>query len=73
MNPDEQRAFELAVLEDAEHAVMGDFESIRSVARMMVEDLVASGYPEHLAQRQGQRVLDEYFDALARAWRRINS
>jgi hypothetical protein len=72
MNPDEQRAFELAVLEDAHQAVMGDFESIRSVAAMMKEDLMASGYPEHLAQRRAQEVIDEYFSTMARAWRSIH-
>lgn len=72
MTPDEQRAFELAVLEDAHQAVMGDFESIRSVATMMKEDLIEMGYPEWKAQEYAQRVLDEYLDTMARAWRRIN-
>ncbi|HVE28353.1 MAG TPA: hypothetical protein VNC22_23255 [Sporichthya sp.] len=73
MTPEEQRAFELAVLEDAHQAVMGDFESIRSVASMMRDDLIEMGYPEWKAQERAQEVLDEYFSTMARAWRRIHA
>lgn len=63
------RAFEVDLLEEAEQAVLGDFESVHAMARIIKEDCIALGYPEWQAQRHAQRVLDEYFAALARHMR----
>jgi hypothetical protein len=60
------RPFEVDLLEEAEQAVLGDFESVHALARIIVEDCMAAGHPEWIAQRYGQRILDEYFAGLAR-------
>lgn len=66
----DMRAFELDVLEDAHQAVVGDFESLYTMARIIKEDAIAAGHPEWIAQRYAQRILDEYFEGLARHLRR---
>lgn len=66
MTPAERRAFEVDVLEEAEKAVLGDFESVHSLARIIVDDCITAGHPQWIAERYGQRILDEYFDGLAR-------
>jgi len=63
----EMRPFEVDVLEEAERAVLGDFESVHQMARIIVEDCIEAGYPQWIAERYGQRILDEYFEGLARA------
>lgn len=45
-------------------SIVEDHREILSVARMVVEDAVAMGYPRHIAERHGQRIVDAYFDAL---------
>ena len=62
----EMRPFEVDVLEEAERAVLGDFESVHQMARIIVEDCIEAGHPRWIAERYGQRILDEYFAGLAR-------
>jgi hypothetical protein len=60
------RDFEVDCLEEAERSVLGDFESVHALARIIVEDAEAAGHPRWIALRYGQKILDEYFDGLAR-------
>jgi rRNA processing protein Krr1/Pno1 len=60
------RDFEVDLLEEAEKAVLGDFESVHAMARIIVEDCIDAGHPEWIARRYGQQILDEYFAGLAR-------
>ena len=60
------RDFEVDCLEEAERSVLGDFESVHALARIIVEDCIAAGHPKWIAQRYGQKILDEYFDGIAR-------
>ena len=67
---DDMRDFELAVLEEAERAAVGDFESVLSMANILKEDALEWGWPEWQAERYAQRVIDEYFAGLAYHLRR---
>jgi hypothetical protein len=60
------RDFEVDCLEEAERSVLGDFESVHALARIIVEDAEAAGHPRWIALRYGQKILDEYFAGLAR-------